>query len=72
MIDQIVSWSIKYRSKMFGSDRHPDTISKTLAQWTCSYLNSWGNSKLRMSWRLAPPLSKILQILHRDLEARQI
>src|SRR4030042_272342 len=59
----IVAGAVKDRGKVSFSQRHPHRVRKSLSQGAGCGFHSCRTSKLGVSWCLALPLTKILNIL---------
>src|SRR5687768_8283187 len=60
---------VESRCKELVGDAHADAIREALPERASRYFNTWREAALRMSRGLASPLTKLLEIIERNIIA---
>src|SRR5579862_9585631 len=71
-VDDVVSRAVEMRREMLLCDPHSHAVPESLPQRSGGRFNSRNQPVLRMSRRLASPLTELLKLRHRHVVTRQM
>src|SRR5580704_19703354 len=72
VVDDVVPRPVVAGGQPGFRDRHANAITEALSERSRGYFHAGGMSSLRVSGRLAAPLSEMLDLLHRKIVAGQV
>ena len=71
-MDQVESLLVVHCRQVSLCNAEPDAVGKALSEGTSSDLDAISVSRFRMTWRERVELTEILQVVQRQLEAKQV